>query len=228
MKRSQINYAIDKAHAIAATFRVCLPEFALFTAEAWREQPLEEWSEVLDLQLGWDITDFGRGDFSKTGLTLLTLRNGALHSTAYPKPYAEKMLQIQQEQQTPWHFHAHKMEDILNRGGGDLCMQLGWATDDALFNEQRRVEVRVDGRWRTLKPGETLVLKPGQGVCLPPRLYHRFWAEKAFVLGWEISMVNDDRRDNHFLEPGGRFPAIDEDVPVKWLLCHEYGRLNVA
>jgi D-lyxose ketol-isomerase len=28
MKRSQINYAIDKAHAIAETFRMCLPEFA--------------------------------------------------------------------------------------------------------------------------------------------------------------------------------------------------------
>ena len=228
MKRSQINYAIDKAHAIAETFRVCLPEFAFFTIDAWRKQPLQEWGEVLDLQLGWDITDFGRGDFGKIGLTLLTLRNGALNSSAYPKPYAEKMLQIQQEQQTPWHFHRHKMEDILNRGGGDLCMQLGWATDEALFDERRAVEVCVDGRRRTFKPGETLVLKPGQGVCLPPRLYHRFWAEKAFVLGWEISMVNDDKRDNHFLEPGGRFPAIEEDVPVKWLLCNEYDRLNVT
>lgn len=228
MRRSQINYAIDKAHAIAETFRVCLPEFAFFTADAWRKQPLEEWSEVLDLQLGWDITDFGRGDFGKIGLTLLTLRNGTLNSSAYPKPYAEKMLQIQQEQQTPWHFHTHKMEDILNRGGGDLCMQLGWATDEALFDERRTVEVSVDGRRRTFKPGETLVLKPGQGVCLPPRLYHRFWAEKAFVLGWEISMVNNDKRDNHFLEPGGRFPAIEEDEPVKWLLCNEYDRLNVT
>ncbi|MBS1204679.1 MAG: hypothetical protein H6R25_1578 [Proteobacteria bacterium] len=28
MKRSQINYAIDKANAIAETFRGCRPEFA--------------------------------------------------------------------------------------------------------------------------------------------------------------------------------------------------------
>ncbi|MEN1263288.1 D-lyxose/D-mannose family sugar isomerase, partial [Pseudomonas aeruginosa] len=63
-------------------------------------------------------------------------------------------------------------------------------------------------------------------ICLPPRLYHRFWAEKAFVLGWEISMVNDDQHDNYFLEPGGRFPAIEEDEPVKWLLCGEYGILR--
>ena len=178
-----------------------------------------------DLQLGWDITDFGHGDFAQTGLTLLTLRNGLMGSADYPKSYAEKMLQIQQDQQTPWHFHRHKMEDIVNRGGGDLCMQLAWATPDDEYDARRVVEVSVDGQRRTVNAGETLVLKPGQGVCLPPRLYHRFWAEKAFVLGWEISMVNDDQHDNHFLEPGGRFPVIEEDEPVKWLLCSEYIRL---
>ena len=88
MKRSQINYAIDKAHAIAETFRLCLPDFAYFTADAWRQQDWAKWREVRDLQLGWDITDFGRGDFSQTGLTLLTLRNGLLGSANYPKPYA--------------------------------------------------------------------------------------------------------------------------------------------
>lgn len=104
MKRSQINYVIDKAHAIAQTFRVCLPEFAYFTVDDWLQREQDNWQEVVDLQLGWDITDFGRGDFNQTGLTLLTMRNGALGSAAYPKPYAEKMLQIQQDQQTPGIF----------------------------------------------------------------------------------------------------------------------------
>ena len=226
MKRSQINYVIDKAHAIAQTFRVCLPEFAYFTVDDWLQRERDNWQEVVDLQLGWDITDFGRGDFNQTGLTLLTMRNGALGSAAYPKPYAEKMLHSQQDQQTPWHFHTHKMEDILNRGGGDLCMRLAWANEANLCDDQRVITVSVDGQRRTMKPGETLVLKPGQGICLPPRLYHRFWAEKAFVLGWEISMVNDDQHDNYFLEPGGRFPVIEEDEPVKWLLCGEYGILR--
>ena len=224
MKRSQINYAIDKAHAIAETFRICLPEFAGFTADFWSQKRAEEWQEVRDLQLGWDITDFGSGCFNETGLTLLTLRNGALSDARYPKPYAEKMLQIQQDQQTPWHFHYHKMEDILNRGGGHLCMQLAWATEDEQLDAQRSVSVAVDGCQRSLKPGDTLVLKPGQGVCLPPMLYHRFWAENALVMGWEISMVNDDKRDNRFLEVSGRFPIIQEDEPMKWLLCSEYPR----
>ncbi len=78
MKRSQINYVIDKAHAIAQTFRVCLPEFAYFTVDDWLQRERDNWQEVVDLQLGWDITDFGRGDFNQTGLTLLTMRNGAL------------------------------------------------------------------------------------------------------------------------------------------------------
>lgn len=85
MKRSQINYAIDKAHAIAETFRICLPEFAGFTADFWSQKRAEEWQEVRDLQLGWDITDFGSGCFNETGLTLLTLRNGALSDARYPQ-----------------------------------------------------------------------------------------------------------------------------------------------
>ncbi len=48
-----------------------------------------------------------------------------------------------------------------------------------LCDDQRVITVSVDGQRRTMKPGETLVLKPGQGICLPPRLYHRFWAEKS-------------------------------------------------
>lgn len=101
MKRSQINYAIDKALAMAETFRLSLPEFASVTASCWPQKLKEGWQEVRDLQLGWDVTDFGSGCFSETGLTLLTLRNGSLSDPRYAKPYAEKMLQIQQDQQTP-------------------------------------------------------------------------------------------------------------------------------
>lgn len=228
MKRSQLNDLIDKAHAMAKSFHIYLPEFAFFTAEHWQQIQRDEWQEVLDLQLGWDVTDFGSGDFAQTGLTLFTLRNGSLTDKRYPKSYAEKMLQIQLNQQTPWHFHYYKMEDILNRGGGDLCMQLAWATEDEQLDQQRRVDVVVDGRARSLTVAETLVLKPGQGVCLPPYLYHRFWAEKAPVLGWEVSMVNDDKKDNRFLNAAGRFPAIEEDEVIKWTLCGEYDAVVVS
>ena len=92
MKRSQINYVIDKAHAIAQTFRVCLPEFAYFTVDDWLQLERDNWQEVVDLQLGWDITDFGSGDFEKIGLFLFTLRNGNLKNPDDRRHIQNRML----------------------------------------------------------------------------------------------------------------------------------------
>ena len=78
-----------------------------------------------DNLLGWDITDFGSGDFRKVGLALFTLRNGNQASPErYPKPYAEKLLMLYQGQRAPFHFHWYKMEDIINRGGNDVTITL--------------------------------------------------------------------------------------------------------
>ncbi len=65
-------------------------------------------------------------------------------------------------------------------------------------------------------------LKPGESICLTQRVYHKFWAENGRALLGEVSRVNDDQRDNRFLEPLGRFPAIEEDEPPQYLLCSEY------
>jgi D-lyxose ketol-isomerase len=35
----------------------------------------KEYDEIRDNYLGWDITDFGSGDYHKQGLFLFTLRN---------------------------------------------------------------------------------------------------------------------------------------------------------
>ncbi len=222
MKRSFINQKIDAMHAFAAQYQVKLPEFAYFTLDAWKRTETARWQEVFDLQLGWDLTDFGGETFETLGLGLFTLRNGSIKDPRYRKPYAEKMLIVGVDQETPYHFHFSKMEDILNRGGGDLCMQIYHATEDEQLDTQRPVTLSIDGGLRTMEPGEKVVLKPGQGICFPPYTYHRFWAEGEPVLGWEVSMVNDDHADNRFLKPLARFSAIEEDEPVKWVLCNEY------
>jgi D-lyxose ketol-isomerase len=36
--------------------------------------------------------------------------------------------------------------------------------------------------------------------------------------------VNDDRTDNRFYEPIGRFPEIEEDVPPLYLLTEDYAK----
>lgn len=41
------------------------------------------------------------------------------------------------------------------------------------------------------------------------------------VLVGEVSKVNDDRTDNRFLEDQGRFPAIEEDEPIRHPLFSE-------
>ena len=43
--------------------------------------------------LGWDITDYGMGDFDKYGFSLFTIRNGNIKmKDKYKKPYADDMV----------------------------------------------------------------------------------------------------------------------------------------
>ena len=48
-----------------------------FTPDEWQEKG-HEYDEIRDNMLGWDITDYGQGDFDKVGFSLITLRNGNL------------------------------------------------------------------------------------------------------------------------------------------------------
>ena len=70
---------------------------------------------------------------------------------------------------------------------------------------------------------------PGLGSAvgaIAAGMYHTFRGEPGAgrVLVGEVSTVNDDRVDNRFLQPIGRFPAIEEDVPPRHLLTADYPR----
>jgi D-lyxose ketol-isomerase len=123
------------------------------------------------------------------------------------------------------HFHWAKMEDIINRGGGNMVIDLYNAEPETeQLDEVNEVTVSIDGIETTVPAGAKVVLEPGQSITLPPYLYHTFYGEKGkgMVLGGEVSRVNDDARDNRFLEELPRFPAIEEDEPAEFLLCTEY------
>lgn len=219
MKRSEINAIMRKALAFMETCAFRLPPFACWTAADWQGKGPEA-DEIRTRRLGWDITDFGSGDFAATGLFLFTLRNG-LKGTS--KNYAEKIMIVRENQVTPMHFHFEKTEDIINRGGGELVVQVYNSTkDDKLAKGV--VTVSVDGRMVKVTAGGKVTLKPGESICLPSRLYHKFWGRKGKgpVLVGEVSKVNDDRGDNRFLESLPRFPAIEEDVKPLYLLFNEY------
>jgi D-lyxose ketol-isomerase len=173
--------------------------------------------------LGWDVTDYGHGRFAEVGLTLFTIRNGSLTDPRYTKRYAEKLLISRAGQVCPMHFHVSKTEDIINRGGGRMLMELWRSTPDGAKSAES-FGVSFDGQRRTVAPGEIVTLLPGMSVTLEPYVYHAFWAEPGYgrVLIGEVSSVNDDNTDNRFYEPQGRFPTIEEDTEPVWLLCNEY------
>lgn len=124
----------------------------------------------------------------------------------------------------PMHFHWNKMEDIINRGGRTLVMQLYCSDEQEELDRNAAVEIVSDGVRMTLEPGALLELQPGQSVTLPQKVYHAFWAKRGTgpVLIGEVSQCNDDESDNRFWQAVGRFPEIEEDVPPIRLLCNEY------
>jgi D-lyxose ketol-isomerase len=224
MKRSEINTIMKKADDFIHSHGFYLPPFAYWTPDAWTRKGAEV-GGIVDNNLGWDITDFGSGDFNACGLFLFTIRNGNVQNlqTRKGKLYAEKIMIVEDSQVTPMHFHWNKMEDIINRGGGDLLIQLYNATPDERLDRDNDVSVSVDGVRRTLAPGGMVRLTPGESITLEQGCYHKFWGEGRVLVG-EVSMVNDDQNDNRFHEPVGRFPDIEEDVPPLYLLCNDYAR----
>ncbi|MCB8828777.1 D-lyxose/D-mannose family sugar isomerase, partial [Escherichia coli] len=127
----------------------------------------------------------------------------------------EKIMISREKQLSPMHRHIVKAEDIINRGGGTLVLELFNSNADGSVDEKTDVEVATDGRIVTLMAGGLLKLPPGECVTLLPGNWHAFWGEGGDVLIGEVSTVNDDLTDNIFREPIGRFSSIEEDeAPV--------------
>ena len=222
MKRSEINQILENAKTFMEERKFFLPPWAYWSVSDWKKNK-DSASEVINNMLGWDITDFGSGDFYRRGLFLFTLRNGKFNVDK--KPYAEKIMIVEENQETPMHFHWAKMEDIINRGGGNLVIELYNSTSDESFADTP-VRLKTDGVERTVAAGGKVVLTPGESICLEQGAYHRFYGEtgKGKVLVGEVSMVNDDTSDNRFYEVIGRFPSIEEDVEPLHLLVSDYAK----
>lgn len=219
MKRSEVNRYIKQAIKLFDENNFHLPSWALLTPEEWKDKiATERCKEIIDHTLGWDVTDFGKNNFMKEGLTLFTLRNGSPKSE---KTYCEKIMVSYVNQITPMHFHWNKMEDIINRSGGILALQL-WKANKKEEKTRDSFTVQIDGITQNIEAGEIIRLNPGESITLEPYIYHQFWAEKETCIIGEVSKVNDDSNDNRFYEPLGRYPEIEEDESPLFLLCTEY------
>lgn len=223
MKRSRINDIMAEADALIRHHGFALPPFAAWTPDVFRARAGDA-RHIIDARCGWDITDYGDGNFDAMGLFLFTLRNGLLSDLrgGGGMCYAEKLLISRQDQLSPMHTHLIKAEDIINRGGATLIVELFGCDDAGGFAGDRGGTVWRDGIHHAFAPGEKLRLAPGESVTLRPGDWHAFWGEGGDVLIGEVSTVNDDETDNIFRAPIGRFAEIEEDMAPTHLLVSDY------
>lgn len=226
MKRSGINAAVKWADELLKKNNIRLPLYAYWDMETWKAHRTEL-DTVKRVMLGWDITDFGTGDFSTVGAVLYTVRNGDMNDANVGVPYCEKYIVMKEGQRLPKHYHVFKTEDIINRANGVLAVYL-WNTNEAGEQLDTDVHVFMDGIERVFKAGEEILVYPGNSISLKPHIAHIFGPKPGMgdlVVG-EVSKVNDDNTDNYFLEPTARFADIEEDEPALHPLCNEYHILD--
>lgn len=225
MRRSDINEILREGDAFIRSFGYAMPPFADWTPDEMRARERRgDIDGIVEARLGWDVTDYGQDRFDELGLFLFTVRNGRASDLATGRGmlYAEKIMISRKAQVSPMHRHYLKAEDIINRGGGTLVLELYAPNEGGDIDEQAKVTVRTDGSLRTLPAGGHLALAPGESVTLLPGIWHAFWGEGADVLIGEVSTVNDDASDNWFRDPIGRFADIEEDVEPQRLLVSDY------
>src|SRR5690606_37206780 len=158
VKRSEINEIIRESDSFIRSFGYILPPFAYWSAEEMKERTANDARAIRDARLGWDITDYGQGNFADLGLFLFTVRNGnaADLKRGTGMLYAEKIMISRKNQLSPMHRHVVKAEDIINRGGGTLVLELFNSAPDGSVDEERDVTVAVYGRMVTQKAGAHL------------------------------------------------------------------------
>ncbi len=227
MKRSTVNTIMAEADDLIRRHGFTLPPFAYWSPTEFQARVADGSARrIADARMGWDITDYGQGDYENLGLFLFTLRNGHLADLERGRGmvYAEKLLISNENQLSPMHTHVIKSEDIINRGGAILIVELFGSDADGNFDGEKGGTVLCDGLARPFAPGEKLKLAPGESVTLNPGDWHAFWGEGGTVLIGEVSTVNDDVTDNVFREPVGRFADIDEDADPTHLLVSDYDK----
>lgn len=222
MKRSEVNQLLENAKALLEDNGFRLPSFAYWGLDDWKNAKIDTIKKTM---LGWDITDFGSGDYYKIGAVLFTIRNGKQGEGGLGTPYAEKIIVVPDGGRLPLHYHETKTEDIINRGGGTLWMKLYNAKEDNSVDYQSDVQVYCDGIKKTFKAGEEIEIGFGDSVTLTPRIYHVFGAKDGDLICGEVSSINDDNTDNYFAEPVSRFAKIEEDELILHPLCNEYDQL---
>lgn len=231
MLRSEANAILADATERFQRAGFALPPFAHWAPEEFEDRAAQS-QAIIEARLGWDVTDFGQGDFARFGLVLLTLRNGQLSQMASGggRVYAERLLLAQDGQAAPMQTHLLKTKDIINRGGARLAIRLCGSDEAGRMDMAHGVAIECDGVPRWIAPGAILWLEPGESATLRPGDWHEIRPAGGPCIMSEISTVNDDLNDNVFAgraasgltAPIDRFPVLVEDCDPTRLLVSDY------
>ena len=222
MRRSEINQIIIESIDFIESFGFFLPPFA-YNKIGKMILEKESYTNIINCKLGWDITDYGKKSFRDIGLCLFTIRNGNLiKSDNNIIPYAEKIMISRKNQISPMHRHIVKTEDIINRGGASLAIEMFNSNPRGNLDFNKQVSLLINSQHHFLKPGEIIKIDPGESVTLFPGNWHKFWGDGGDVLIGEVSSINDDNNDNIFYEKILRFSEVEEDEDPIHLLVSDY------
>ena len=182
MKQSEIN-------------KLCHEAAACLSKHQWVLPPQPEWS----------ATDFGLGDYEKTGLVEVLLAN--------EPEYCEKIMYARAGMVTPAHTHYDKKEDIICRHG--IVRVTLWEKnprEDATYGS---VDIKVNRKMETHKSGVPFDMPAGTRITITPGIWHEFVPVGEAALIGEVSTFCNEEIDNIFADSNiDIFQAPEADVPA--------------
>ena len=143
---------------------------------------------VLPPQPEWSATDFGLGDYKKTGLVEVLLAN--------EPEYCEKIMYAREGMVTPCHTHYEKKEDIICRHG-KMSITL-WKDRPGETEPEGTVEVRINRKMETKQSGVPFEMPAGTRITLTSGIWHEFVPIGGACLIGEVSTFCNEETDNIF------------------------------
>ena len=237
INRSVVNRLIGEAMELMKKSGYPVPAWFYWTKEDW-DKATDEYAEIPATIMGWDITDFGSGDFWNEGLLCFNISNGSKADPKYPKVFSIRICFLIKGQVSSPHWHKSKMEELINFTDTAFGTHVWNVNQNGQRDRYNDVEVEVSGRRFKVKPGDFVELKPFESYTMYPGVIHgpgedyvpaNLPEEAHHISGYviEIASVIDDLNDNLYLDEDHRWAVnIVEDEPAKYYLVQEYPELK--
>lgn len=169
---------------------------------------LKKFNWVLPPQPEWAATDFGLGDYTKTGLVEVLLCN--------EDEYCEKIMYAREGMVTPAHTHNDKREDIICRQGTlKITLWNGHPNDAA--TKGKKVQIKINRKMVERESGVPFELNAGERIKMTPGIFHEFEPVGGPALIGEVSTFCNEEIDNIFADPAVdifKAPDADEAIAV--------------